>query len=265
MRLILGLFVLLFASPASAFEGEIDARSIGATGSGPVTFKIRVSKKGDVRMDTSTKGPDSKTHRGSYITPATGKYNYALDHERKQATKIPKETVEKLMKDAQGGEKGKKANVEIKKLGSEKVAGKSTRHIRIIDKDEGHTADMWLSDQYPSELWHRIFSGSSGGRDGGPGQWSRVVQREYGVKPGFVMKMLSKGKDGQRSGLEVTRLQKKKVSPGAFAIPRGYEVVEMPAMPSGMPSMTAPKTQEEAEKMREEWMKKMEEMQKQQR
>ena len=169
------------------------------------------------------------------------------------------------MKDAQGGENSEKANIEIKKLGSEKVAGQSTRHIRIIDEDEGHTADMWLSDQYPAELWHRIFAGGSGRSDGASSPWSRVAQREYGVKPGFVMKVLSKGKDGQRSGLEVTRLQKKKVSPDAFAIPKGYEVVEMPAMPSGMPSMTAPKTQEEAEKMRDEWMKKMQEMQKQQR
>ena len=265
MRLFIGFLVLLVASPALAFEGEIDARSIGATGSGPVTFQIRVSKKGDVRMDTSMKGPDSKSHRGSYIKPATGKYNYALDHERKQATKIPKEAIEKAMKDAQGGENSKKANIEIKKLGSEKVAGQSTRHIRIIDEDEGHTADMWLSDQYPAELWHRIFAGGSGRSDGASSPWSRVAQREYGVKPGFVMKVLSKGKDGQRSGLEVTRLQKKKVSPDAFAIPKGYEVVEMPAMPSGIPSMTAPKTQEEAEKMRDEWMKKMQEMQKQQR
>ena len=125
------LFVLLFASPASAFEGEIDARSIGGTGSGPVTFQIRVSKKGDVRMDTSMKRPDSKSHRASYIKRAAAKYDYPLDHE---------------------------------------------------------------------------------------------------------MKMLSKGKDGQTSGLEVTRLQKKKVSPEAFTIPKGYDVVEMPAMPSGMPS-----------------------------
>ena len=265
MRLFVVLFVLLVASPVSAFEGEIDARSIGAGGSGPVTFEILVSKKGDVRVDTSMKGPDSKLHRSSYINPATGKYNYALDHERKQATKISKQTIDKMMKDAESGEKGKKANIEIKKLGTEKIAGQSTRHIRIIDKDEGHTADMWLSDQYPAALWHSIFSGRNAQGGGASSEWSRFVQREYGVKPGFVMKMLSKGKDGQRSGLEVTRMQKKKVAPGAFAIPPGYEVVEMPAMPSGMPSMKPPQTQEEAEKMREEWMKKMEEMEEPQR
>lgn len=268
MRWSIYALVLLFASPASAFEGEIDAKSIGDPGSGSVTFQIRVSKKGDVRLDTSTKGPSSKSQRASYIKPAAGKYNYALDHDQKQATKIPKETVAKLMKegqDASSGKRGKKANVDIKKLGTEKIAGQTTRHLRIIDKDEGHTADLWLSDQYPASLWHDIFSAGNA-QDGGPsGAWSQTVKREYGIKPGFVMKMSSKGKDGRRGGLEVTRMQKKKVSPKAFVLPPGYEVVEVPTMPSGMPNMKAPQTQEEAEKMREEWMKKMKEMQEQQR
>lgn len=264
MRWSVGFLVLLFASPASAFEGEIDARSIGDTGSGSVTFEISVSKKGDVRMDTSMKGPDSKLHRASYIKPATGKYNYALDHDQKKATKIPKETVAKMIKGTQGDKDGKKANVEVKKLGTEKVAGQSTRHVRVIDKDEGHTADLWLSDRYPAALWSNIFS--AGDEQTSPSsQWSRIVERQYGVKPGFVMKMLAKGKDGQRGGLEVTRMQKKKVSPKAFVVPPGYEVVEVPVMPTGLPSLQAPKTQEEAEKMREEWMRKMKEMQEQQR
>lgn len=263
MRCTIYAFVMLIASPALAFEGDIDARSIGDTGS--VTLQIRVSKKGDVRMDTSMTGPDSKPHRASYIKPAAGKYNYALDHAQKQAMKIPKENLAKATNGRQGAKQGKKAKVAVKELGRETIAGQTTRHLRIVDKDEGDTAELWLSDQYPATLWHSIFSAGNDQTNNASRGWSRAMEREYGIKPGFVMKMLSQGKDGKKSGLEVTRMQKKKVSPDAFALPPGYEVVEMPVMPSGIPSVKAPTTQEEAEKLRDEWMEKMKEMEKQQR
>ncbi len=262
MRWSVALLATLFASPVSAFEGEIDARALGATGSGSVDFAIVVSKKGDVRMDTTMKGPPAQ--RASYIKPATGKYDYALDHQRKQAMKVPKQNAANAQKSAKGA-KDEKANIEVKKLGTEKIAGQPTRHIQIIDKDDGHTADVWLSDQYPATLWHRVFSSGKGPGGGDSAQWSKVVQKQYGVKPGFVMKVVSTDEDGKKAGLEVTRMQKKKVSPNAFRVPKGYDVVEAPAVPAGMPNMKAPATQEEAEKMRDEWMEKMKEMQKQQR
>jgi hypothetical protein len=73
------------------------------------------------------------------------------------------------------------------------------------------------------------------------------------------MKMVSKDKGGKKSGLEVTRMQAKKVAAGNFAVPPGYQVQEIPEMPSGVPNMKMPTTKEEAEKMRDEWMKKMQE------
>jgi len=75
------------------------------------------------------------------------------------------------------------------------------------------------------------------------------------------MKMLSKDKSGQQNGLEVIRMQEKKVAAGTLAVPPGYQVTEMPEMPEGMPNMKIPTTEEEAEKMREEWMKKMQKQQ----
>jgi len=263
MRWSIVLLVTLLASHASAFEGEIDARSVGDTGAGSITFQVRVSKRGDVRMDTVTKAPEA--HRASYIKPATGKFNYALDHERKQAMKISKETVKNAMKQGQGEKVGKKANIEVQKIGTEKIAGQMTRHVRIIDKDDGDTADVWLSDRYPASLWHDVFSSGDEKASGPSTGWSKLVQREYGVKPGFVMKAVSKDEDGKKAGLEVTRMQAKKVPAEAFKVPAGYKVVEMPTMPSGLPNMKAPTTPEEAEKMREEWMQKMKEMQEQQR
>jgi hypothetical protein len=252
---------MLAAAPALAFEGEVDAKSIGNAAAGVVEFQIYVSKNGDVRMDTSTKGPNGKTHRGSYIKPAKGKYDYALDHVRKQATKIPKDTLTKMTKGEPGQTKGKKANVEVKKLGTDKVAGQTTRHVQVIDKDDGSITDLWLSDRYSAKLWQTVFSfGGDKGESPTTG-WMPIVEREYGFKPGFIMKMVSKGKDGARGGLEVTRIQEKQVAANKFAPPAGYEVVEMPDMSGGLTNMKMPTTREEAEKMRDEWMKKMQEQQ----
>jgi hypothetical protein len=260
MRWFVVLLVMLTAAPALAFEGEIDAKSIG-NADGSVVFKIRVSKKGDVRINTSTKGPDGKTHSNSYIKPATGKYNYALDHDQKQATRIPKDTIKKMTKGQTSPKKGKKANVEIKKLGPDKVAGQTTRHIQIIDKDEGQTADLWLSDRYPAKLWATVFS--FGGNEGNnpSNQWTKIVEKKYGFKPGFVMKMVANDKDGQGGGLEVTRMKEGKVSGKEFVLPPGYEVVDVPDVSADIPNMKMPTTEEEAEKMREEWMKKMQQQQ----
>ncbi|NNE48366.1 MAG: DUF4412 domain-containing protein [Rhodothermales bacterium] len=261
MRWLMGVLVLATAAPALAFEGEIEAKSIGDTSDGAVRLKIYVAKNGDLRVDTSAKGPQGQAHRASYIKPAKGKYDYALDHDRKRATKIRKDTITKMAQSQPDEQKGNKANVEIKKLGTDTVAGQRTRHVRVIDKDEGSTADLWLSDRYPARLWQRIFSfGGDGGKSSSSG-WTQVMEKEYGFKPGFVMKMLSKEKGGRQSGLEVTRMQEKKVTAGKVAVPSDYQVTEMPDMPEGIPNMKMPTTEEEAEQMREEWMKKMQEQQ----
>jgi len=268
MRWLLGLFVLLTAAPAAAFEGEVEATSIGNERNGVVEFDIYVSKKGDMRMDTTAKQARGKARRASYIRPAEGKYDYALDPARKQATKIPKDTFKEVSKIA--GDQAEKAdvekpNVEVKKLGTDKVAGQTTRHVQVIDKDSGHTADLWLSDRYPAELWQTIFSFGGEESKGPTHAWMDIAKKEYGFKPGFIMKMVAKEKGGQRGGLEVTRIQEKKVAADKFKVPSDYEVAVMPEMPIGLSGMKIPTTEEEAEKMRDEWMEKMKEMQEQQR
>jgi len=153
MRWLMGVLVLATAAPALAFEGEIEAKSIGDTSNGAVQLEIHVAKNGDVRVDTSAKSAKGKANRASYIKPAKGQYDYALDHDRKQAAKIPKDTITKMAQSQSEKQNNKKANVEVKKLGTDTVAGQSTRHLRVIDKDEGTTAELWLSDRYPARLW----------------------------------------------------------------------------------------------------------------
>jgi len=72
MRSLLILLVMLTAAPALAFEGEIDAKSIGDAPH-QEKFAIYISNAGDVRMDTSSKSRRGKTQRVSYIKPANGR------------------------------------------------------------------------------------------------------------------------------------------------------------------------------------------------
>lgn len=261
MRWLCSLAVLLTASPVFAFEGEIDAKTIGE--GAPVDLQIFVSERGDVRMDSTSKDPDGNVQRASYIKLAKGKYNYTLDHDRKVATKVPKAALAHMTGESSDDETAR-PNVEVKKLGTETVAGQKTRHIRVIDKEDGDTADFWLSDRYSVKLWETVFGVGGTASKGSNGQLAQVLGKQYGLKPGFVMKVESTTEGGQRGGLEVTRIQKKKVAPRRFAVPSGYSVTELPSAPGGATQMKTPADREEAEKMREEWMKKMQEMQKKQ-
>lgn len=260
MRVMMMLLVLTVASPAMAFEGEIHAKTIGASqGSG--TMRITVSKKGDVRMETSAKS-GGKSHSATILKPATGKYNYTVDHTRKIAMKVPKDMLDRMTEKAsKNSEDFSKANVEIKKLGKEKVAGHMTRHIRVIDKDDGNVSDLWLSDKYPADLWAQMFTLGTKGPSEQMKQWNKAAKK-LGFKPGFVIKMMHKGKDAQ-GGIEITKITKRKVSKSDFMPPAGYKIMEAPPMPMGAGDMKMPTTREEAMKMRDEMMKKMKEMQKQ--
>jgi len=96
MRWLVGVLVLATAAPALAFEGEIEAKSIGDASNGAVQLEIYVAKNGDLRVDTSAKGPTGQANRASYIKPAKGEYDYLLDHDQKRATKISKDTITKV-------------------------------------------------------------------------------------------------------------------------------------------------------------------------
>ena len=231
MRCLLILLVTLTASSALAFEGEIDAKSIGDP-SQQAEFQVYVSKAGDVRMDSSAQGRRGKAQRVSFIKPAKGQYDYMLDHAEKQAMKIPKDALARVAQDAGAPGEGEPGNFRIEKLGTAKVAGQSTRRVRLTDQDTGDTAELWLSDAYPADLWRQVFT--LGGR-GGPNptkQWESVARSHEGFKPGFVMKMVAKDERGKVGGLEVTRIEEKKVAPSAFVVPTGYQVATMPSLPN---------------------------------
>jgi hypothetical protein len=235
MRWFMGLLVMLIATPALAFEGEIEAKTFGDPSGEDVEFAIHVSDKRDVRMDATSKQRRGKARRVSYIKPAKGKYDYMIDHDKKQAVKVSKEAVVGLTKTKPADERTLDDNIEVEELGTAMVAGRKTRHIRVTDKRDGEISDFWLSDRYPATMWQNVFSFEANKGQSPTSEWTRMAERQYGVKPGFIMKMVSKDKRGKESGLEITRMEEKKVPADKFTIPPGYQVATMPEMPAGRP------------------------------
>jgi hypothetical protein len=261
MRTLVLFIVLGLSTPALAFEGEIQLKAAGSANSGLAAMTILVSKDGDVRMEMTAKGDDGAPHKMGYLKPAKGKYNYTLDHQSKRAMKIPKDAFDKVAKNSKVDKKMEKANVEIQKLGKEKIAGDMTRHIRVIDKDTGAISDIWLSDKYSAQLWSQAFGFGGKAPTDQMENWNKAA-KELGFKPGFIMKMVHKDEDGSEGGLEVVKIAEKKIGGKSFLPPAGYDIQEMnmPAGELGDMPIKAPTTREEAERMRDEWMKKMKEM-----
>lgn len=259
MRTLVLFIVLGISTPAMAFEGEIEAKGVGEAGTGLAAMKILVSKSGDVSMEITAKDSYGAPKKVGYLNPAKGKYNYMLEHSNKTAIKMPKKMYDKTTESSQVNKVVENQNVEIKKLGKEKIAGHMTRHIQVIDKDTGGVSDMWLSDKYSAQLWSRVFAFGSQGPTDQMKDWNQAAKK-IGFKPGFIMKMVHKDQDGKEGGLEVTKLMEKKVGKVQVSLPADYDVKEMPIPPgeAGDSSMKVPTTREEAERMRDEWMKKME-------
>ena len=262
MRVLLSLIVILTAAPALAFEGELDAKTFGDASGNEVAFTIYVSGKRDIRMDATQKARRGKPRRVSYIKPAQGKYDFMVDHDKKQAVKVPKDSVAAVAKGGSPGEPPTGNHVEVKELGAATVAGQPTRHVRVTEKDTGEVSDFWFSDRYPASMWQNLFAFDAGATQSPTSEWAQIAERAHGVKPGFIMKMELTPKRGAKRGIEITRLQEKKVTPDKFGIPSGYAVVTFPTMPAGTSTMTPPTTREEAERMRDEYLKQMEQEQK---
>ncbi len=226
MRLALTcLLVLLFASPALAFEGVLEA-SLSSEQGVAARVRARYSKTGDVRMDIQSTDENGKPVEATTLMPSKGERYYSIAHDQKVIVEIPYSTLAKTSQQVTGS--GDNANLVMKKLGKEIVSGIETRHIRVIDKDNDAVIDLWLTQKYPADLWTRAFRGRNLGLELSDDERSKAMKR-YGIKPGFSMKM----RVAQAGGVPVVFLVKKveriPIPPEVFALPKGYSRVQGPA------------------------------------
>jgi hypothetical protein len=218
------LAVTLLASPALAFEGELDAKLSSDQGVA-ANVRARYSKAGDVRMDIRSIGEDGQTMHATTILPAEGPSYYTVAPAQKLIVEMPYSTLADTSQQVKGS--GESANLEIKKLGKEMISGVQTRHIRIIDRDNNAIIDLWLTQKYPADLWTRAFRGRHLGLEVSDDERTKAM-RKYGVEPGFSMKMRVDQAGGVPVVFLVEKIKRGPVPPSVFALPEGYKRVKGP-------------------------------------
>ena len=219
------LVVMLFASPALAFEGQLRA-SLSSDQGVAAQIRARYSKAGDVRMDIESKDADGQPVRATTIMPAKGKSYYSIAHDQRAIVEVPYSALAATSQRVTGS--GDNANLEVKKLGKETVSGVETRHVRLIDKDNSAVIDLWLTQKYPADLWTRAFRGRNLGLEMSDDERAKAMKK-YGVKPGFSMKMRVEQAGGVPVVFLVQKIQRVPVPAEVFLLPEGYKRVQAPA------------------------------------
>lgn len=210
------------ASPARAFEGELKAKLSGQPGTS-MRVHAWYSNAGDVRIDTSGKSPEGQMMHGSTIMPATGKSYYSISHNQKVIVEVPYEALRASSGDVAG--KGRDMNLEIEKLGTETVSGVETEHVRVLDKDNNATIDLWMTPKYPPDLWTQAFRGRNLGLEMSDDERTKAMKR-YGIEPGFSMKMQVRQPGRPPVEFLVEEIKRAKVSRNIFGLPSGYRRVK---------------------------------------
>jgi len=213
--------ITFFASPALAFEGELEARLSSKQGVA-ATVRARYSKAGDVRMDIRSVGEDGKPVLATTILPSQGESYYTIAPAQKLIVEMPYATLADTSQQVKGS--AESANLEVKKLGKEVVSGVQTRHIRIVDKDNDAVIDLWLTGKYPADLWTRAFRGRNLGLELSDDERTKAMKK-YGVEPGFSMKMRVDQAGGVPVVFLVEKIERRPVPASVFALPEGYERV----------------------------------------
>lgn len=224
---LVGLLVTFFATPALAFEGELKAKLSGHPGAS-MQVHAWYSNAGDVRIDTSGKSPEGQMMHGSTIMPAKGNTYYSISHNRKVIVEVPYVALRASSADVAG--KGQDPNLEIKKLGTEMISGVETEHIRVLDKDNNATIDLWMTPKYPPDLWTQAFRGRNLGLEMSDEERVKAMKK-FGIEPGFSMKMQVRQPGRPPVEFLVEDIKRSKVSQERFALPSGYQHVKGVAGP----------------------------------
>ncbi len=221
------LVVMLLASPALAFEGTLTAKLLTEQGVA-AEIHARYAKAGDVRMDIRAKDADGQPVLSTTIMPAKGDRYYSVVYDRRTIVEIPYATLAASSQQVKGS--GESANLEVEKIGKEMVSGVETRHVRVLDKDNDTTIDLWLTQKYPADLWTRAFRGRNLGLEMSDDERAKAM-RKYGIKPGFSMKMRVEQAGGVPVVFLVESIQRGPVPLAVFALPEGFSRIQGPIDP----------------------------------
>lgn len=213
---------LFLAVPVRAFEGELQA-TLATTQGVAARVHARYAKTGDVRMDIQSIDESGKPLQATTIMPAKGPSYYTISPAERIIVEMPYSALADTSKQVKGS--GENANLEVRKLGKEVVSGVETRHVKILDPDNEAVIDLWLTDEYPADLWTRAFRGRNLGLELSDDERTKAMKK-YGVEPGFSMKMRVDQKGGIPVVFVVQQVRRVPIPPSAFALPEGYKRVK---------------------------------------
>lgn len=223
MRVCLAfLTVWVWSSSALAFEGELRATLSSPQGVA-AEIRARYGKDGSVRMDLQSSDAEGKPVVQTTIMPAEGSHYYMIVHRQKVIAEMPYAALVARSHQVTGS--GGDPDLEVQKLGKEKVSGVETQHVRIVDKDNDAVIDLWLTQKYPPDLWTRAFRGRHLGLEMSDDERVKAMMK-FGVKPGFSMKMQVEQEGGVPVVFLVKEVKRMPVPSSIFELPEGYRRIQ---------------------------------------
>ncbi len=250
---------VLAAAPALAqFEGEIDMKMTMREGNG--TGKAFVSKAG-ARSELELQAAGRPFKMVTLVKFANPDVMYMInDASRSYAEVDAKQIRERAPKTE------KKDQWVVEKLGKETVAGYSCVHVRVTRSDESKSESEWWTSKDIAGLNYEAMRGLTR-RGGSSDEGLFKALRDAGAD-GFIVKMVTreKGNPNPVATMELTKVERKSLSPSLFEVPAGYTKQE--GMMGAMGVMAGPEAQEQMRKAMEnltpEQRKQLEEMMKRQ-
>jgi Domain of unknown function (DUF4412) len=219
-RALLCLAVLVCSqsfAAAAEFEGVLEMKIItdpsskgGWTGG---TVRILVGKAG-MRSEVVAQTSSKPFQLVSLVRASEPNVTYTLDEANKTYQKLDNATAA----DKPGG-----APPTLKKLGTEKLLGRSVEHVLLSSSAKGKEEELWIDTSLvPPARFVAAFE-----RDGGDDWWSAL--KAAGLL-GLPLKMVfrSTTPGSKQTAVEATSVVMKKLPDSTFAIPPGYHEAKGP-------------------------------------
>jgi Domain of unknown function (DUF4412) len=217
--LFLSLFLAAAPAPPAEFEGVLlmrilpDPASKSATGG---TVRILVGKAG-MRSEVNAQTGSKAFQMVSLVRASEPTVTYTLDDATKSYQKFD---------NVAGVEKAASAPPTLKRLGTEKLLGRTVEHVLLTSAAKGKEEELWLDTSLiPPSRFISAFE-----RDGGDDWWSAL--KAAGLE-GIPLKMVfrSTAPGSKPTAVEATSVEAKKLPESTFALPAGYSEAKGPLGP----------------------------------
>jgi hypothetical protein len=221
------LLLALSALPAAAaeFEGVLEMKILtdptakgGWTGG---TVRILVGK-GGMRSEVTAQTSRQPFQLISLVRASEPNVTYTLDEANKTYQKID---------NAAASDKPASAPPVLKRLGTEKMLGRTVEHVLLTSTARGKEEELWIDTSLvPPARFVSAFE-----RDGGDDWWSAL--KTAGVQ-GIPLKMIfrSTTAGSKETGVEATSVERKHLPDSTFEIPAGYREAKGPLDPAPAPA-----------------------------